>query len=161
MLSCRGPTNCGSNNRYCHGQAGASVVAASVNARNIATNLEVSAVTQRNGSYSFRDLPIGIYELSFSKTGFEPETHTSILVQGDRTGKVDGSLRVGRQSTTVEVTGTPLMNEVDTTNGYVVDRATIQTTPLGTGSFTQLAILSPGVNADFLGGAGSNAGLKN
>ena len=34
-------------------------------------------------------------------------------------------------------------------------------TPLGTGSFTQLAILSPGVHADFLGGAGSNAGLGN
>jgi hypothetical protein len=61
----------------------------------------------------------------------------------------------------VEVTATPLMNQVDTTNGYVIDQATIQGTPLGTGSFTQLAILSPGVHADFLGGAGTNAGLGN
>ena len=61
----------------------------------------------------------------------------------------------------MEVTATPLMNQVDTTNGYVVDQLTIQETPLGTGSFTQLAILSPGVHADFLGGAGSNAGLGN
>ena len=53
------------------------------------------------------------------------------------------------------------MNQVDTTNGYVVDTQTIQETPLGTGSFTQLAILSPGVHSDFLGGAGSNAGLGN
>ena len=53
------------------------------------------------------------------------------------------------------------MNQVDTTNGYVVDQLTIQQTPLGTGSFTQLAILSPGVHADFLGGSGSNAGLGN
>ena len=37
----------------------------------------------------------------------------------------------------------------------------IEDTPLGTGSFTQLAILSPGVHADFLGGAGSNSGLGN
>ena len=69
--------------------------------------------------------------------------------------------KVGQVSTTVEVTATPLMNQVDTTNGYVVDQLTIQQTPLGTGSFTQLAILSPGVHADFLGGAGTNAGLGN
>lgn len=45
--------------------------------------------------------------------------------------------------------------------GYVVDQTTIEQTPLGTGSFTQLAIMSPGVHADFLGGADSNAGLGN
>jgi hypothetical protein len=142
-------------------QAGAAIEAASVNARNLATNLQVSATTKRNGSYLLSGLPIGTYELFFSKSGFDTETHTQIVVQGDRTTTVDGNLKVGRQSTTVEVTGTPLMNQVDTTNGYVVDRATIQTTPLGTGSFTQLAILAPGVNADFLGGSGSNAGLGN
>jgi hypothetical protein len=43
----------------------------------------------------------------------------------------------------------------------VLDSSTIQNTPLGTGSFTQLAILSPGVNADFLAGSGTNAGLGN
>ena len=84
-----------------------------------------------------------------------------MLVNGDRTTTVDGDLKVGTVATTVEVIGTPLMNQMDTTNGYVVDQATIEQTPLGTGSFTQLAILSPGVHADFLGGAGSNAGLGN
>src|SRR4029077_4147767 len=57
--------------------------------------------------------------------------------------------------------GTPLRNEVDTTVGYVLDSSTIQNTPLGTGSFTQLAILSPGVSADFLAGSGTNSGLGN
>jgi hypothetical protein len=33
--------------------------------------------------------------------------------------------------------------------------------PLGTGSFTQLAILSPGVNADLLGGSETNSGFGN
>ncbi len=61
----------------------------------------------------------------------------------------------------VDVIGTPLMNQVDTTTGYVVEQATIEQTPLGTGSFTQLAIMSPGVHADFLAGAGTNAGLGN
>jgi len=100
-------------------------------------------------------------KLSFTKQGFKSETHTQVLVNSDRTTTVDSVLQLGAVSSTVEVTSTPLMNQVDTTNGYVVDQLTIEQTPLGTGSFTQLAILSPGVHADFLGGAGANAGLGN
>ena len=140
---------------------GAAVPDATVHARNVDTNLEVVQRTQTNGSYSVPNIPAGTYHLTFTKEGFETETHTRVLVNANRTTTVDGSLRVGAVSTTVEVTATPLMNQVDTTNGYVVDQLTIQETPLGTGSFTQLAILSPGVHADMLGGAGSNAGLGN
>ena len=43
----------------------------------------------------------------------------------------------------------------------MVDQLTLENTPLGTGSFTQLAILAPGVHADFLSGSGANAGLGN
>ena len=74
---------------------------------------------------------------------------------------MDAALTVGEITATVEVTAVPLMNQVDTTSGYVVDNLTIQNTPLGTGSFTQLAILSPGVHADFLSGGGAIAGLGN
>jgi len=141
--------------------SGGAVPDATVKAVNTATNLSVTAKTQGNGSYSLSNLPAGTYHVSFAKDGFETETHTEVLVNADRTSTVDGNMRPGAVSTTVEVTATPLMNQVDTTNGYVVDQLTIQDTPLGTGSFTQLAILSPGVHADFLGGAGSNAGLGN
>ena len=141
--------------------SGGAVPDATVKAVNMETNLSVTAKTQGNGSYSLSNLPAGTYHVSFAKEGFETETHTEVLVNADRTSTVDGNMRPGAVSTTVEVTATPLMNQVDTTNGYVVDQLTIQDTPLGTGSFTQLAILSPGVHADFLGGAGSNAGLGN
>ena len=141
--------------------SGGAVPDAVVQARNVATNLEVTVHSQSNGSYSISNLPVGTYELSFKKTGFEIESHTQVLVQSGRTATVDGSLKVGSVSTTVEVTAVALMNQTDATTGYVVDQLTIQDTPLGTGSFTQLAILSPGVHADFLGGAGSNAGLGN
>ncbi len=140
---------------------GAAVPDATVKAVNTETNLSVTAKTQGNGSYLLNNLPAGTYHVSFEKDGFDTETHTAVLVNADRTSTVDGNLHVGTVSTTVEVTGTPLMNQVDTTNGYVVDQLTIQDTPLATGSFTQLAILTPGVHADFAGGAGSNSGLGN
>ena len=140
---------------------GAAVPDATVRAHNIGTNLEVVQHTQTNGSYSVPNIPVGSYTVTFTKDGFQTETHTQVLVNANRTTTVDGDLKVGTVSTTVEVTSTPLMNQVDTTNGYVVDQLTIQETPLGTGSFTQLAILTPGVHADMLGGAGSNTGLGN
>ena len=140
--------------------SGAVVSDATVKAVNIATNLEVVAHT-KNGSFQIPDLPAGTYRVTVTKDGFKTETHTKILVFGSRTTTVDTTLAVGSIGTTVEVTAVPLMNQVDTTIGYVVDTNTIETTPLGTGSFTQLAILSPGVHADFLGGGGANTGLGN
>jgi hypothetical protein len=140
---------------------GAAVADVTASARNIATNLTVTARSQSTGSYSISNLPAGTYELMFTKEGFDAERHTEVLVNGDRTTTVDSDLKVGTVATKVDVVGTPLMNQTDTTTGYVVDQATIEQTPLGTGSFTQLAILSPGVHADFLGGAGSNSGLGN
>jgi hypothetical protein len=59
------------------------------------------------------------------------------------------------------VEATPLLNETDTTTGYSLTDQQIAELPLGTGSFTQLAILSPGVSADLLNTAGTNAGLGN
>jgi hypothetical protein len=139
----------------------AAVPGVNVKAVNIATNLQLTAQTDSNGSFLLLHLPVGAYRVSFSKQGFETENHTNVPVDGGRTTTVDGALKVGAVSTTVEVTSVPLMNQTDTTNGYVVDQLTIQNTPLGTGSFTQLAILSPGVHADFLPGTGANAGLGN
>jgi hypothetical protein len=141
--------------------SGAAVPDVTVSARNTATNLTVTGKSQSTGSYSISNLPAGAYELTFTKPGFETEAHGQIVVNGDRTTTVDGSLKVGEVATKVDVVGTPLMNQTDATTGYVVDTSTIEATPLGTGSFTQLAIMSPGVHADFLGGAGSNSGLGN
>ena len=141
--------------------SGSAVPSASVEIRNVDTNLQVKLLTQANGSYQAANLPAGTYRVSFSKDGFQTETHTSILVQGDRVTAVSGRLEVGAVTTAVEVTGTPLLNQVDTTNGYVLDSQAINNTPLATGSFTQLAILSPGLNADFANGTGSNAGFGN
>jgi Carboxypeptidase regulatory-like domain/TonB dependent receptor len=141
--------------------SGGVVQNAVVKVHNVATSLEETVNTKADGSFSIVDLPIGTYSVTFSRDGFKTEAHSQILVQGNRTITVNGSLQPGAVTATVTVTGTPLMNQTDTTNGYVVDELTIKETPLGTGSFTQLAILSPGVHADFLGGAGSNAGLGN
>ncbi len=121
----------------------------------------MTAQSKGDGSFSIADLPIGTYAVTFSKDGFQTANYPQINVQGARTTTINTKLNPGAVSTTVTVDATPLLNETDTTNSYTLGPQQIESVPLGTGSFTQLAILAPGVNADFLSGSGSNEGLGN
>src|ERR1041385_5295504 len=140
---------------------GAIISDAKVEVKNLGTKLVIPAKTNSSGLYQAPNLPPGTYSVTVQHEGFEKSVFTEILVSANRTTTVDAQLKVGQLSATVEVNGTPLRNESDAAVGYVLDSATIQSTPLGTGSFTQLAILSPGVNADLLSGSGTNTGLGN
>ena len=127
-------------------------------------NTAFTRTTQTNGSgvYSFVNLPIGSYTLTFTADGFDIQKTPHIAVQANRTATVNAQLRVAAaKGETIEVDATPLMNAVDTTNGYVLDTSQIESVPLSTGSFTGVAILSTGVNAELPGGTGAVSGLGN
>lgn len=156
-----GQQTLGSINGNVTDSSGAVIQGAQVEARATATNLEVAATTKADGSFSIADLPIGTYGVKFIKDGFETNVHPQILVQGNRTATINARLTPGKVSVSVTVEATPLLNETDTTTGYTLNELQITEVPLGTGSFTQLAILSPGVSADLLNTAGTNAGLGN
>ncbi|MGB6975646.1 MAG: TonB-dependent receptor [Terracidiphilus sp.] len=125
------------------------------------TSLTRKTTTNGTGIYSFVNLPIGPYTLTYEAQGFNAQKTRHILVQADRTATVDATLKVGQATTTVEVNASPLMNAVDTTVGYVLEKSQIEAIPLSTGSFTGVAILSPGVNAELPGGTGATSGLGN
>jgi Carboxypeptidase regulatory-like domain/TonB dependent receptor len=125
------------------------------------TSLTRTVKTNATGLYSFVNLPIGTYTLTYKADGFDLQKTQHITVQADRTATVSASLKVGQTTTTVEVAASPLMNAVDTTNGYVMDTAQIESVPLATGSFTGLATQSAGVSAELGGGTGANSGLGN
>ena len=141
--------------------SGAAIVDTTISLINDQTTLSRTQKTNEVGSYDFVNLPIGNYTLTFTHAGFQTQKIPSILVQADRTATVNASLKVGDLGTTVTVEASPLMNAVDTTNGYILDKEQLEAVPLPTGSFTGLAILSPGVNAELSGGTGVNNGLGN
>jgi hypothetical protein len=141
--------------------SGAIVADATVTLVGDQTKLTRSQNTNANGGYLFVNLPIGSYTLTFTHAGFQTQTVPSILVQANRTVSLNAELKVGNVSEAITVEETPLLNVVDTTNGYVMDKLEIDAVPLPTGSFTALALLSPGVNAELQSGAGANEGLGN
>lgn len=125
------------------------------------TSLERTAATSSSGSYAFYNLSIGTYTVRVVREGFSEAKFPNILIQADRTVTLNARLTVGSVNSTVTVEATPLLNSTDTTNGYVLDSAQIENVPLATGSFTQLAVLAPGVSAELLSGTGTQSGLGN
>ena len=159
---------------YAHGQqtlgslngtvvdsSGAAVPGATVTVINPAINFTATTTSQGTGFYQVFNLPIGTYTVKVSHEGFDTTQLKGVPVQEARATTVNASLKVGSVATSIEVTATPLLNATDTTNGYTLDAAQIDLTPLATGSFTQVATLSPGVNAELLSNLDSNAGIGN
>jgi hypothetical protein len=141
--------------------SGAAVAGATVTATNAAINVTATTITQGTGFFQIFNLPIGTYVVKIGREGFEVTELSAIPVQEARATTVNATLKVGKATESVVVTGTPLLNATDTTNGYTLDSAQIDLTPLATGSFTQMATLSPGVNAELLSNLDSNSGLGN
>ena len=141
--------------------SGASVPDAIITITDAQIDVTRTAKSSNNGFFQIFNLPIGTYKVSVSREGFEITNQEGVLVQEARATTVNIALQVGKQSQSVEVTANPMLNATDATNGYTLDAGQIEETPLATGSFTQLAVLSPGVNAELLSGVGTNAGLGN
>ncbi len=141
--------------------SGAAVPGATVTVSDSAINYSTTTTTQSTGFYQVFNLPIGTYSVKVSHAGFETTDFKGIAVQEARATTVNATLKVGQVSESIEVTATPLLNATDATNGYTLDSAQIDMTPLATGSFTQVAVLSPGVNAELLSNLDSNSGLGN
>ena len=141
--------------------SGSVIPNADVTITNEQTGLTRTVKSNGSGEYLFNNLPIGTYTLTYTADGFTGQSTPHIAVQADRTASVNAQLKAGSKGETIEVDATPLMNAVDTTNGYVLDPGQIAATPLPTGSFTGVAILSTGVNAELPGGTGALSGLGN
>ncbi len=165
LFTCVGLANAqqtlGSLNGTVEDASGAAVPNAVVTATDSAIGITRTTKAKANGYFQIFDLPVGTYEVTTTHEGFDTTDLTGIHVQEAAARTLTVKLNVGHVATAVTVTANPMLNATDTTNGYTLDKRQIALTPLATGSFTQLAILSPGVNAELLSGQGVNAGLGN
>lgn len=141
--------------------SGAAITGAKITVVYGQTGLTRSTTTQGNGHWEILNLPEGTYKVTATQQNFETVNYPAITVQEGRTTTINASLKPGQVSESVTVNASPLLNTTDTTNGYTLDSTQISQLPLGTGSFTQLATLSPGINADLLSDTGTNTGLGN
>jgi hypothetical protein len=128
---------------------GGVVPGATVRARNEGTNAAAETVSDGQGLYALRGLPVGRYTVVAELSGFQTFQSPGIVVRVNDEVRLDVALRVGAVSETVTVSGSA--RTVDTNTGTlrtVVDQQRIENLPLNGRNPTQLMTLVAGVLTD-------------
>jgi hypothetical protein len=126
--------------------SGAGVPAASVTVTQVDTGLEHRTVSDRQGTYTFVELPIGLYRLMVEAKGFQRYIQEGIFLNVNQTASVPIHLMVGSATQTVQVTANAaLIETASTTLGKTVGGQEIVNLPLNGRNFSQLGLLQPGV----------------
>lgn len=126
---------------------GAPISGATVNIRRADTNAIRTITTSDVGSYTVTQLTPGLYSLRIEKLGFNVFQRENVVLAIDQVAQIDASLNVGSETQTINVTSeAPVLQTESSSIGLVVDRPTIQNTPLnGHLSILDLLNLVPGV----------------
>jgi hypothetical protein len=82
---------------------GAAIPGATVTATNTGTGLQASAVTDKDGNYTFRNLLPGTYDLGATLQGFRELKQTGLRVSAGNPVRVELKLEVGTLAETVNV----------------------------------------------------------
>src|SRR4051794_40014574 len=86
-------------------ETGSPVAQTSVSAENADTGFVRSTSSSDEGYYDLPNLPIGSYSVTIQKPGFETQRHTGVTLNAGSEAVIDGQLKVGATSTSIEVTG--------------------------------------------------------
>ena len=92
---------------------GGAVPGVTVTARHEQTGLEVSAITDGTGTYTFRNIAGGIYTLKASLQGFKEFVQTGIPVVVGNIVRINGKLEIGALTESVTVTSEAALLKTD------------------------------------------------
>jgi hypothetical protein len=116
--------------------SGAALAAVKVTATSSALQVpEVTTETDENGEYRLLNLPApGEYKVVFEMQGFEKLIRDGVHLSVGFSGRVDGDMKLGEMTQSVEVSGaTPVVDTVNTAGGATLQETELVDTPRGTG----------------------------
>ena len=121
------------------------VPGAEILVRHLATLIERTVATNREGIYEIPALPVGVYRMQVKAPGFRLYVLESLTAEVARTVVQDVRLEVGdlSQEVTVKSDAAPI-DAVTTSVGHVIDSRMVQEIPLNGRYFLDLALLAPG-----------------
>ena len=109
-------------------------------------SLQRTSITDNDGFYSFIGLPPAVYSIRASASGFAELTQSAVSLPVDSALSVDLQLKVGGASTRIVVNAPVSALQTETSSvGAVVDQEFVDSLPLNSRDFLQLAFLAPGV----------------
>jgi hypothetical protein len=117
-----------------------------VTAHNVDTGVDASTKTNRDGSYSFPELPNGHYNLQVTAPGFANTAETGIVLDVNTALRLDVAMQLSSVKENVEVQANALqVDTISTQLGQVIGSTAMTSLPLDGRSYTDLLALQPGV----------------
>ena len=146
--------------------AGAVIPRVIVKAARSLTSTPYETSTNDEGRYSFPSLPPGLYELTFTASGFTLTAITQVVVRSNNITEVDASLQAGSVAETVTVTAAEAPMVTDRTSASHAGRNTVTapgtavnksiSTPRLREYFPETLLWQPSVETDIQGNARIN-----
>ena len=126
-------------------QSGAVVSSAKVIARNQATGIERTTLTDTSGNYQIAALPVGTYDVEVNAGGMANQVAKGVVLPVSQIVAKDFRMGVQKTSETVNVTGeAPAIEASTMTVGQVINERVVQEIPLNGRHFVDLGLLIPG-----------------
>jgi Carboxypeptidase regulatory-like domain len=133
--------------------SGAVVPNANVTVTNEATSVSEKTVTSSAGTYSFKGLPPGRYDITVEAPGFKKGVRSNVLVEVSTTPTIDMVLATGATTETVQVTADQVsLNTTQPEMGSTIEPVVVKAMPMevsGRGrQVDALQFLAPGTTGN-------------
>jgi hypothetical protein len=142
--------------------SGAAVPGATITIKNTATSATQTASTDEQGRYALLDLPIGPYDVTVTKAGFQNAVRSGVTLTVGSAPVLDFQLTVGQASQSVNVSAE--LAQVETTTAAVsslVNQTQMRELPLNGRDWEQLILLAPGAVSYPQGGSSALTSVAN
>src|SRR5436309_7014348 len=125
---------------------GAIVPGASVEIKNLDTNLTRTLTTDEGGRFVFLTLPPGPYSVTVKKQGFATAVAERLDLTIGQALNLPVAMKISGVEETVTITETPTVDTVKTESSSTLNETTVNHTPILGRKFEDLLTLTPGVS---------------
>jgi hypothetical protein len=127
-------------------ESGATVSGASVEVRNLDTNLTRLITTGDEGRFVFVQLPPGRYSLTVSKQGFATMVQESLPLTVGQAVNLNLTMKVSQIEERITIMATPTIDTTKTEASSTLNEISVSNTPVLGRKFEDLFTLTPGVS---------------
>ncbi len=141
-------------------ESGAPVAGAALTAESKTLPKGLQTTTDGTGRYRFFNMPIGVYTITVSQTGFSPVKHTVEVKLGSQI-TFNAKLAVGQMTEAIEVTvGVTTIDPTSSRTATNITSSQIENLAKGSRGFQSLLTLAPGVRAEVKAGSAGVGGIS-
>ena len=125
---------------------GAVVAGATVEIKNLDTNISKTLTTDEGGRFVSLAMPPGKYSITVSKQGFATAVAEQLVLTVGQALNLPVAMRISSVEERVTITSTPTVDTVKTESSTTINETTVNTTPILGRKFEDLLTLTPGVS---------------